>query len=278
MQWQTFSKVQDIEKGSTLYADIINHCRDYKNFIEKNSKITSAHECSHGIANTIRNTAGGHVNAFYLGQDRAIVIPEPNIKKSDVAQYIPSQLRSSRFVLYISGQTSWNDNPLYVYDEFIAYINGAWAGIDLKRQENYIESDLSESRLPYVASRTTREGKILFGSYNQPLIHFQGNRIIDGPVEFVSYATGLLIAANKANDLSQLLIDFSNWAFRRAYNSYFECLKEFAPFDSQDKLYQLQLNDACFSEQRKFLKDKINYTIPTGIESDDPIKPDDWVM
>jgi hypothetical protein len=230
---------QQVEQGQTLYADILNHCANYQSFVVADSKVTSSHELTHGCNSDIRNAAGGKVNGFYVGQDRAIVIPELNCRKSDVAQYVPSSLQSSRFSLYVTGQTEWDDSPLYIYDEFVAYTNGAWAALTLKRLENYVES----------------------------------GRIVDGPVEFVSYGAAVLMAADKANSLSQVLVDFSNWLFRHAYNSYFECLKDFPAFDEQDKLYQEQKNGSSWETMRNFLKVKIGYDIPSGYEDEDSI---DW--
>ncbi len=230
-----YPKVHDVEKGTTLYADVVNHCQDYASFLVVGSKITSCHECTHGCNNDIRNRVGGNVNGFYLGQDRAIVIPEPKCRKRDAAGFIPESLRAGRFAMYVTGQSEWDAQPLYLFDELVAYVNGAWAALDLKRQEQYTE----------------------------------GSRVIEGPVEFVSYAAAVLLAADKVGDLSQLLCDFSRWLFRHAYNSYFECLKEFDPFDEQDRLYRIQKDGAEWAAVREFLKTRLYYSIPSGFEDED---------
>jgi len=232
---------QNIEKGQTMYADVINHCLAYKEYIDPSSKITSAHEVTHRCNSDIRNEAGGNVNGFYVGNDRAIVIPEPNTKKSDCAQYIPESLRGGRYSLYITGQQEWNNQPLYIFDEFVAYTNDVWAAIMLKRLENYVEQGV----------------------------------IIDGPVEFISYATATMMAADRAGSLNQPLIDFGRWMLRHAYNSYFESLKDFPPYDVQDKIYNIHKSGNEWQMHRTFLKQRLNYEVPSGIEpeNDDPNPP-----
>jgi hypothetical protein len=90
--------------------------------------ITASHETSHGIHAHLRNYEAPSPfgwNAFYVLGDRAAFVKEPNTRKSDVKPFIPSSLRGDRYNLYINGQTEWDDTPLYVFDEWNAYINGA---------------------------------------------------------------------------------------------------------------------------------------------------------
>ncbi len=234
MEFMNYPKVHDVQKGTTIFADVVNHCEDYQNFMVADSKVTSCHECTHGCNNDIRNKAGGRVNGFYLGADRAIVVPEPKIRKRDAVPFIPSSLQGYRYSLYVTGQSDWDDQPLYLYDEFVAYINGTWAAIDLKRKENYVES----------------------------------GRVIDGSVEFVSYAVAVLMAADKAGDLQPLLTEFSKWLLRHAYNSYFESQKDFDSFAEQDKAYQEQKSGSSWADHRAFLLNKLGYKIPEGVEPD----------
>jgi hypothetical protein len=62
-----------------------------------------------------------------------VLVVEPGIRKSQVAPYIPMVLRESRFSLYITGSTAWDDRPLYVWDEWFAYVNGGEVGVDRHR-------------------------------------------------------------------------------------------------------------------------------------------------
>lgn len=225
-----------VETGDTLYADIINHCQNYQQYMQQGDKFTTAHEETHGCNSDIRMDAGAGMNGFYVGKNRAIALPEPNCKKSDCIKFIPVSMKGYRYDLYVTGQQEWNDAPLYLFDEFTAYINGALSAIELKRKENYVE-----------------------------------NVVIDGPIEFITYIVATLMAVEQANELKPPLIGFGLWMLRHAYNSYFESLKDFPPFAEQDKIYQLQKSSPDWQPQRDFLS-KLGYVLPDGIvpEDDDP--------
>jgi hypothetical protein len=97
-------------------------------------KVTHGHETSHGIHSHIRNhlnNTGQRANGFYLLDDRAVLVVEPPIRKSQVAPFVPQALRGSRFGTYVTGQVAWDDRPLYIWDEWNAYVNGGEVAIDL---------------------------------------------------------------------------------------------------------------------------------------------------
>jgi hypothetical protein len=113
--------------------DITNHEApgDSNNY---NDKVTLGHETSHGIHAYLRNKntqPGKRVNAFYVLHDRGVIVEEPKIRKSQVAPFVPPSLRGSRYSTYITGQSAWDDTPLYIFDEWNAYVNGAEVGVDL---------------------------------------------------------------------------------------------------------------------------------------------------
>ncbi|MBL0217613.1 MAG: hypothetical protein IPQ07_27530 [Myxococcales bacterium] len=97
------------------------------------SAITAAHETSHGIHAHLRNYEnhiGVRANAFYVLGNKAALVAEPAIRKQDIKARIPANLRGPRYQLYLVEQTAWDDTPLYVFDEWNAYLNGAEVGID----------------------------------------------------------------------------------------------------------------------------------------------------
>lgn len=122
--------------GAVL-TDIVRHLpTSYGSTYYDSDHITYAHETSHGIHSHIRNylnDTGSRANGFYVPGDRACLVREPMMRKSHVAAYIPSNLRGSRYSLYISGSSAWDDTPLYVWDEWNAYLNGAEVGIERSR-------------------------------------------------------------------------------------------------------------------------------------------------
>lgn len=117
----------------SVLGDIISHSRQSPHG-NGDGRSTNAHETSHGIHSEVRNEyirkLGRRVNAFYCLEGRAVVVDEPKMRKRDVVPFVPQSLRSIRFNLYLIGQTEWDDTPLYVCDEWQAYINGAACGVD----------------------------------------------------------------------------------------------------------------------------------------------------
>ena len=131
-----------------------------------NEPVTDGHETTHGINSYLRNLQRGNVNAFYLLDGKYVVLEEPAIRKNIVGKYIPESLRGSRYGTYISGGRSWDDKPLYIMDEHVAYINGAKVGVEL-----------------------AEKGKWNYG----------GQDVVAGPLEFNAYSLGLGMAI-KDND------------------------------------------------------------------------------
>ena len=135
--------------GASVLQDVVSYyfsgsaCFPYTNYYSSDPD-TYAHEATHGLNACLRNnynTTGEVVNGFYLLEGRAIVIREPHIRKSQVANYIPTSLRNldltKRFNTYVTGQTSFESNPLYIFDEWNAYIHGALESIDQFKTKNY---------------------------------------------------------------------------------------------------------------------------------------------
>jgi hypothetical protein len=103
--------------------------------------IIHAHETSHGIHAHLRTQYAlkhQRVNCFYVGQHRAAVLAEPKLKLSQIAALVPEPLRLGRFKLYLVGQQKdWENEPLYLFDEWVAYVNGAQAGIEMAQKGLY---------------------------------------------------------------------------------------------------------------------------------------------
>jgi hypothetical protein len=118
----------------TALTDIANHLpKSYGTTYDDPDVCTFGHETSHGIHAHLRNyknTTGKKANAFYVLADKAALVIEPNMYKSEMASYVPQSLRGFRYGTYITGQTAWDDTPLYVWDEWNAYVNGAEVGVN----------------------------------------------------------------------------------------------------------------------------------------------------
>ncbi len=140
VEWLAFPATKTLSDGSwgPVLTDIENHLpSQYGTQYRDADKITHGHETSHGIHAHIRNyfnKTGKRANGFYALEDKGVLVVEPNMRKSAVAQFVPASLRGSRYSLYITGQTAWDDTPLYVWDEWNAYVNGGAVGTDLVKR------------------------------------------------------------------------------------------------------------------------------------------------
>lgn len=95
---------------------------------------TQGHESSHGISSVLRQkfTKRGKINAFYVLKNKAIILQEPPTTIKKVAPLVPRSLRGMSYNLYLVQQAeSWNDESLYILDEFNAYTNGTAVGLNL---------------------------------------------------------------------------------------------------------------------------------------------------
>lgn len=121
-----------LASDGSVYADIINHHREeFKDF---GDRIVTAHETTHFLNAHLRNkytvALKRRVNAFYVGRDRFVLLDEPGVKKSDVIAFVPAGLRGDRFALYVENQKEWDDTPLYLFDEWVAYVNGSEVALE----------------------------------------------------------------------------------------------------------------------------------------------------
>lgn len=141
-----------------VLTDIVSHLPDeFGNTYYDSDLVTWGHETSHGISSHVRNTennTGRKANGFYVTGNKAVVVVEPKIKKHQVQDFVPASLRGSRFALYVTGQTAWDDTPLYILDEFNAYVNGAKVGVDLYQKGLWTQG-----------SRDAVEGALEFSVY-----------------------------------------------------------------------------------------------------------------
>jgi hypothetical protein len=133
LDWPAQQSLSDATWGAAL-TDIANHLpASYGDQYWDSDPETAGHETTHGINAHIRNAhydPNARVNAFYVLGDKAALVLEPNIRKSDVAAYVPASLQGPRYATYVTGQTAWDDTPLYLWDEWDAYVNGAEVAID----------------------------------------------------------------------------------------------------------------------------------------------------
>lgn len=156
---------------------------------------------------------------FYVGGNKAAMVPQPKIRITNVAEMIPQKLRKSRYQLYLVSQaTSWNADPLYLYDEWNAYVNGATTGVELGQKSKAVFEDPTVSKTDAVL----------------------------GCLEFNVYALYTCMAAkelDKTYDFKQLL-EFTAWNSRRSMKVYHDGYKQEAyNWDDHEYLKFLQTSD-----------------------------------
>ena len=139
-KWNRLREVSDPNLGVVL-GDLESHIAKGHPYYDTN-KITWSHQVTHGINAAIRNQnlAKEGCNGFYVLQDRSIVLREPSLTIRDIAKEIPEKLRGPSYNLYLVDQLDkWNDRPLYIMDEWIAFSNGAEVGKELNFDGWYFE-------------------------------------------------------------------------------------------------------------------------------------------
>lgn len=198
--------VHKVSSDPGPYGDARNHCVNYNYYSVPNNKITSVHECCHGIASQIRQ---GRTNGFYLLEDRAIKLDEPQGKKSDCIKFIPPNMRYGRFQMYVAAAKDWESYPLYIFDEWVAYLNGAKCML-------------------YYAERGSNEGR--------------NTDYLFGPIEFATYGIATLLAHPQRE-----LEEFTRWLCSETESVYLKGKDVFKWADA-DKCYAQLKNDKDFSQ------------------------------
>lgn len=109
---------------SSTFHDVMSHGDSRR--LWWNTYATTAHETHHHANALVQRTfyLGRPCSGFYVWDGRAAIYPEPRFLKRDIAKFVPRSLRDDRF-FYVWGQWDSDEFPLYVLDEWIAYITDA---------------------------------------------------------------------------------------------------------------------------------------------------------
>jgi|WetSurMetagenome_2_1015567.scaffolds.fasta_scaffold122943_2 hypothetical protein len=115
--------------GTGIIADVQSHLDNPGTYTDSD-RVTTVHETTHGVNAYLRNKHG--CPAFYVLKNRAMLLKEPNTTLAAIAQQIPMSLRGDVYQTYLIGmQGYWNNQPTYVFDEWVAYTNGMAARLEL---------------------------------------------------------------------------------------------------------------------------------------------------
>ena len=124
----------------SIYGDILSHVHRRLHG-DSGSRSMKAHETAHSIHFYLRKYTqrGKKVSGFYCLKGRGVIIEEPNIRKSQVNKFVPQNLRSYRYNLYLVGQWALDDTPLYIYDEWVAYVLGGMVSVEDIQKDRHQE-------------------------------------------------------------------------------------------------------------------------------------------
>jgi hypothetical protein len=220
-------------EAGTVYGDIISHSRGAP-FGLAHGRDVDAHETTHGINSEIRNAnqrAGARVNGFYVLQGRGVLVEDPNIKMQNALRFVPKNLRSYRWPLYMEQQIkSWNDTPTYILDEWVAYVNGGQCGVDDVRQGKW---------------------------------RGQWTDVVSGCCDFSFYAVALAMATKADDprywDSHPQLRDFLVWELKAAERTFLEgrTMKQFK-WKKQDDLLLAFLESPDAAPMRAFCRAELD--------------------
>jgi len=223
-------KARESEPDS-IYGDIISHSQG-KPFGDHHGRSTNAHETAHGIHSWLRKKyrQDKKVNGFYCLEGRGAIIEEPQVSLYQIRRYVPRNLRSYRYDLYLVQQASqWNDIPLYVYDEWTAYVLDGKTSVD----------DVQKGR---------HSGRWSDG--------------VSGCLEFSIYAVAACMAIEQYDndywESNKQFRDFTIWMLRQAHETYMmgRQMEQFK-WEKQDKLYNEFLTSPSARVMRDFIYDNL---------------------
>lgn len=133
-QWYQSDSIRQANYLSVL--DEIEERMPVQHQYRSSDKIGHVHETTHGLNSRLRNKHGttGSINCAYIVNTNGVflMLLEPkHVKLSTIADKIPQWLRDSTYKSYlINQQRYWNNEPLYVVDEWSAYYNGSVYGLE----------------------------------------------------------------------------------------------------------------------------------------------------
>lgn len=115
-------------------ADVFSRLPDaerHRDPLDPTDIVTWTHEGTHGVSALGQNThRKGDRHTIYVLDGKCITLRHPSVKLSDVAKEIGREDREGRaasmFKNYLVDQRQyWNDQPIYLIEEWVGYTNGA---------------------------------------------------------------------------------------------------------------------------------------------------------
>lgn len=118
-------RLPNIDKNTRpIFYDVESHIAAGHHYYGEDES-NSVHEITHGINGVLR--IKNRCAAFYCLDDIAFLLKDTkSVRILHAHQFIPKSLRGSGFEHYLNFQMKdWDAQPLYLFDEWSAYINGS---------------------------------------------------------------------------------------------------------------------------------------------------------
>lgn len=218
-------KITENYREDTLYDDIMSRARRPYTTADRD---TNAHESTHGINADIRNNHKDSttINGFYVMHGKGVLIYEPKMRKSAMIPFVPKSLHGFRYPTYVAGQQAWDDRPLYIFDEWVAYVNGASVNVEDALKKRH-KGDWSDA--------------------------------VSGPLEFSVYSVAVAMAVEKHDPeywrTNKQFKNFIHWHLKRSYDVFMSGrdLKEFK-YDKQEKYLEALRTSDDAKDMRAFIE------------------------
>jgi hypothetical protein len=145
-EWIEEKPLRKVENLGKVLSDIDSHM-PAGHIYSESDRVGWGHETTHGIHSRLRNKHSksstlikdgnktswysiDRINCFYVLENRAIVLKEPKTTIRAAQKHVPTMLRGP--VWHYMNASSWNNTPLYIFDEWVSYCNGAAVRHDLQ--------------------------------------------------------------------------------------------------------------------------------------------------
>ena len=123
--WIIWAPLKEVNNLPPIVADVESHLPNGHPYRDSDL-VGYVHEGTHGINSLLRAEFG--CPGFYVLNNRAYLLSEPDTTLTKVARVVPISLRGTVYRLYlIESRWWWDKQPSYVFDEWVAYTNGTEA-------------------------------------------------------------------------------------------------------------------------------------------------------
>jgi len=117
-----------------IWIDVMNHASGSESY-SGNGPCTEVHETLHGICKRESNKYG-----IYCMDDKMVWVEDLNTTLNTVANNVPKSLRGRTYNLYLRQQQQYfNSEPIYIFDEWIAYAGGTACAIDMTESQGWTQ-------------------------------------------------------------------------------------------------------------------------------------------